>query len=474
MTDLLPPMELYEDQRKAVDFILEHKHALLKAGTGAGKTVVGVQSALESGADIILAVVPINTFSGWRRTVERQYQGTMPFHVITSKVAGQRAHGALLEGTPGFYVIGREYFRRFGWSKLKADFIIYDEVHGISNRDSLNFKMAKTAKAPYKLGLSATPAGNKIQGLWSVGRWLWPDKVERGYWNFITEFFHTEKNPHAKDERFASPIVTVERNPGAVWASLPAAYKMKSVYRADPAIHTIEVDLTREQRKHYKDLEQEAITWLDDNPLAVDIPAVLYIRLQQVTLAVPSIKQGWVRKQDKDTGDWEKEWGDILYFEDDAKSSKIDAVFDVLSDLHAGEEKPAVIIYTHSRLFATILTKRLQAKDYRARQFIGGMSQEERDWKLDNFGTEYEIMVAVIAAIGEGTDGIQHKCNHEIWCSYSDSGILNEQAEGRLSRTGQTKTVNRYLIQAKDTLETTKQLGRLSLNKEALTAGMGD
>lgn len=468
----MDPYIPYEDQRKAIDFILEHKAVLLKAPTGAGKTLVGTQAALESGAEVILCIAPLNTISGWQRTVEAQYGGAMPFHVINSKVKGKQAHGDVLRGERGFYIIGREYFKRFGWSKLKGKcgFIIFDECHGAANRKSMMFKMLKTARAPYLLAMSATPWGNRVEGAWSVARWLWPDKVERGFWNWVTEFFHTEKNPYADDPRFASPVITVERNPGAVWASLPAAFRMKSVYKADPTIHYIDVEISREQRRIYNDLEQDAITWLEDHPYAVDLPPVLNMRLRQICLAVPSIKQDWVRKKDKDTGDWDKVWDDVIYFEDDAKSSKVDAILELLSDLHAEKPEP-VVIYTDSRHFATLTAKRLQAKGYRARQFIGGMSAAERAWKKDNFGVEFDVIVATIPTVAEGLDGWQLVCNLEIWANVSYNPLLNTQAKGRVSRTGQTRTVQRYMIRAVGTVES-KQHAKLKSSEDLMNASI--
>jgi SNF2 family DNA or RNA helicase len=471
------PYVPYEDQRSAIDYILAERCVLLKAPTGAGKTLVGTQSALESGAKIILCIAPLNTISGWHRHVEAQYgEGVMPFRVINSKVKGKAAHADLLTGVPGFYIIGREYFKRFGWSKIsgKCDFIIYDECHGATNRNSLMFKMLKTAKAPYKLAMSATPAGNKVEGLWSLARWLYPEKTERGFWNWITEFFHTEKNPYVEDDpangKFASPMITQERSPGAVWASLPGKYRMKSVYKADPTIHYIDVELSREQRRIYNELETTAIAWLDDHPLAVDIPPVLNLRLRQISLAVPSITQDWIRKQDKDTGEWEKVWGDVVYFEEDAKSTKIDVVLELLSDLYAEKPEP-VVIYTDSRIFATIMTKRLQAKGYRARQFIGGMSAAERDWKKDNFGVEFDVIVATIPTVAEGLDGWQLKSNIEIWMNVSYNPLLNTQAKGRLSRTGQKRTVQRYMIRAVNTVES-KQHARLKSSEDLMNASI--
>ena len=192
----------FEDQRRAIDYIVENKAVLLKAPTGAGKTLVGVQSAMEADAQVILCIAPLNTVKGWRETVERQCQGTMPFHHITSRAAGKRAHGAVLSKERGFYIIGREYFKRFGWSKLKADFIIYDECHGATNRKSLMWKMLKTAKAPYLLAMSATPFGNKVEGAWALARWLWPKETPRGYLELGDRVLHhREESPRGAPSR---------------------------------------------------------------------------------------------------------------------------------------------------------------------------------------------------------------------------------------------------------------------------------
>lgn len=469
-----PGLVPHEDQERAIQFILENKTVLLKAPTGAGKTLVAVESALRSEASVVLVICPINTFSGWTRTFESQYGEKANVRIITSKASGKQAHADLIAGVPGQYIIGREYFKRFAWLKAnKLDFIAHDECHTSTNRDSIAFKMLKTAKAPYMLALSATPAGNRMDGLWTLSRWLWPAQTPRGYWNFVSEWFHTEHDPFKKSEYGEAKKVTQEREPGALWKALPAAFKMKSVYTAKPTVHTIEVDISAVQRKHYKDLEEEAITWLEDNPLAIDIPAVLNMRLRQICLAVPSVRQDWVKRKDKETGLWVDTWGDVVWFEEDAKSTKIDAVVEILSDLQAGEEPEPVVIFTDSRIFAKILTLRLQKKKFNARQFIGGMSAYERQWKMESFGLEFDVLVCTIPTVAEGVDGLQHKSNHAIWCNVSWNQLLNVQADGRLNRQGQTKTVQNYFIVAKDTVET-RMLGKLKSTQQLLDAGYGD
>lgn len=443
----------HDYQAAAVAHILENPRTLLKAPTGSGKTLTAVEAFLRSGEDTLIVISPLNTFAGWERTLDGQSGGLHTLRYINAKKAGQDALRDLLRGVPGCYFIGWERFRLLGWEQIERAFIVSDECHRATNRKGAAHRALKSLpKDGYHIMMSATPAGNNLSGLWALARVLWPNETTRSYWAWVTEWLHTEKGQYSYLDVFG------ERNPGALWASLPSAISMPSVYTAEPVIHHVEVDLNPTQRRHYNELDKQRMTWLEENPLAPEMPGTLYMRMIQVTMAVPSIKQGWVRKRDPETDEWETEWGDIIYFEDDAKSSKADAVLEILSDLYAGDEKPPVMIYTHSKLFATLLTKRLQEKGYNARQFIGGMSQEERQWKIDMFGKEFDIMVATIATVAEGLDTLKDVCHNEIWCSHTDSGILNTQAAGRLSRQGQEHTVQRWVISARGTIETEERI----------------
>ena len=470
MTDALTPYIPHKEQEKAIGHILAHGNTLLRAPVGAGKTIVAVECFLRSEATQALTAGPLNTRKGWAKTVTRQSAGAHELRFIDGKKAGTLAFCDLIKGVPGYYFIGRERFRMLGWEQLpKNTFFTFDECHAGANRKAVTHGALKSMpREVHKLFMSATPEGNRIEGFWANLRVLWPKQTTRSYWSWLTEWLVTEKGKHSYLDTKG------ELNPGALWASLPSAIKMPSVYTAKPVIHEVEVDLAPKQRKHYKELEEEAITFLGDNPLAPELPSVMYMRLLQMTLAVPSIKQGWKRVKDKDTDEWYDEWGDIFYFEDDAKSSKADAVLDILADLHAGSDKPAVVIYTHSRIFADLLVKRLEKKKYRVRGFTGGLTDEVRQDLLSEFGRGYDVMVATIPSIAEGTDGMQDVCTHEIWVSHSDNRILNQQAAGRINRQGQKETVNRWVVSATDTVETKKQLGRLKFDQDQIDASLED
>lgn len=466
MEALKPPMTPRPEQEAAIRQVLADKSHICRGETGSGKTLIGVEVALRSRSAITLVVCPLNTFSGWRKTFQRQSGGEVTPRVIDSRKQGKLNFEALASRTPGVYVMNWEKFRLYDWSNMPLDCVILDEVHRQQNRRAGTHHVVTTTRhAAIKLALSATPWGNRIEGAWATLVWLWwgQDEVvgrNQSFWNWVTEHMRTEL------DRYEGKKILGERNRGSVWASIPSKSYFPSPFQEEPIIHEIECDLAPAQRKIYDRLEEEAVVWLEDHPLVADLPGVMQIRLRQICLAVPSIKEGWVQKVDPETGESEKVWGEIVYFEDNAKSSKIDAAIEKLNDLHAGGPVP-VIMFTHSAKFATMLTERLKSKKFRAESFVGGMNPKERNRRLEEFGKSYDIMVATIGTVSEGTDGIQDVCNIEFWFSLDDNRILNHQAKGRCSRPGQLKTVQRFLFLAKDTVEV-RQAGRLKADQEQL------
>jgi SNF2 family DNA or RNA helicase len=75
--------------------------------------------------------------------------------------------------------------------------------------------------------------------------------------------------------------------------------------------------------------------------------------------------------------------------------------------------------------------------------------------------------VAVISAIGEGTDGLQERASVVVWLSKDDNRLLNEQAAGRLDRRGQKRSVISYEIVAEDTYDE-GQLSKLITDQLAM------
>jgi SNF2 family DNA or RNA helicase len=158
------------------------------------------------------------------------------------------------------------------------------------------------------------------------------------------------------------------------------------------------------------------------------------VRLRQITLGVPTLAE------DGSVG-----------FADDCVSSKLDELFEIISDSPKGEP---MLILTHSQKFAKVTTQRLQKAGFYAVEWSGAVPQKFRDGYLEDFiAGGIQFIVAVISAIGEGTDGLQESCSTVVWLSKDDNRLMNEQASGRLDRQGQKGSVISYEIIAEDTYD---------------------
>jgi SNF2 family DNA or RNA helicase len=194
------------------------------------------------------------------------------------------------------------------------------------------------------------------------------------------------------------------------------------------------VQLLPEQKKIYKQLEKDLLVWLGENPLVVEVPVAMRVRLRQITLGVPTLTESG-----------------MVDFDINCKSSKMEELLNIICDSPVGEQ---MLILTHSQRFARVVVSKLRNLGYQAEEWSGAATQKSRDGYLEDFiAGKVQFIVAVISAIGEGTDGLQEACSTVVWLSKDDNRLLNEQAAGRLDRRGQKRSVVSYEIIAEDTYD---------------------
>lgn len=447
------PLTPYPYQQRDIDFISNNGGTgVIATQVGGGKTLVAVEVAKKINAKCVLVIAPKGTHKrAWHRTILRQIPDA-EIKYLNSTIQGNNNLLELERGEDGWYLISPEFFRTMTWVGITPDLAVFDEVHRASNRDSKTAKMLLTLKAKQRLGMSGTIAGNRIEGFWSVLRWIYPDIAGRSFWRWVNTYCIT------KPDYFAGEVVVGEKVPGMIAKSIPCYIRHLKrekccEFHPDgmdsdlPSLVSIErtVQLSNEQRRIYKQMEKDLLVWLNDHPLTAEIPVATRIRLRQITLGTPSISPD----------------GEV-YFDDNCRSSKIDELFNIIGDHPDGD---SMLVLTHSQKFASVVAKRLQKAGFTAFEWSGAVPQKDRDKALEAFvAGEIQFIVGVIAAIGEGTDGLQERCSTMVWLSKDDNRLLNEQAMGRLDRRGQTKSVISYEIIAEDTYDE-GQLSKLVLDQ---------
>lgn len=419
---------------------------------------------------------PLSTFDSWQATA----QGIWPVYEITAK--DYSAVNRLLKGERGLYLIGHTFMHlavkrqsawpvetakplptfglkrvyktglwacdmvtgkehktrraivpKWSWAKVsrQLDVMVCDEVHNASNKDTATFKALRMIKPKrLRLGMSATPAGDKFSGIWAVTRWLWPDLIDNSFWRWAARYAEFEFSPYSATGK----KILGEKNPGEFVASLPCYFREMP---PKVAVHTYRarVSLTVEQVKQYEEMREKSITWLAENPLVADLPIVQKVRLRQMLLGEVTFNAA----------------GEVD-FAADAKSTKAEACLKIIER----EQGQRIMFYVDSRRYAEYLARRLQDAGYAAEAWTGGQSKEERKAIKERFieGTTRYIVGTISKALGEGTDGLQEVCSVEVWINQAFSSVLVEQTKGRLNRRGQTADhITRYELYVADSAD---------------------
>ena len=196
--------------------------------------------------------------------------------------------------------------------------------------------------------------------------------------------------------------------PGAFVKSLP------NFHRPDLPPHPVNydvlhVELTPAQRKMYDHFEEKSYVWLGDKALIEDIPLVERMRLREMTLGTVELDEM-----------------DNVIFTENMKSAKVEALQEFLSGY--GDEP--VLILTHSKKYAKIVVGRIKG----AKLWDGDTPHDERDKLLATFGKDFKYLVATVASVAEGIDGLQENCHTMVWLSRTENNTLNRQVEGRIAR----------------------------------------
>lgn len=465
MTDegVLERITPYDFQEADVAELLAHNvTGFVTAETGAGKSVIGVEAAIRSNAEVILVVAIPDTFEDvWVDTIMRQ-DPTATVKIIEGTPTGKLAFDDLEMNVPGFYLVSHQVFTLWkAFEGVRPDLAIIDEAHMLGSRHSKGGARLLKLKALRRLCMSGTMARNRFENLWLLLRWVYPDRfmprdiadISPNRW--IATFCETRYDEFA----VGNIKVVGELNPGALAGMIPCYiqhFKREHCCEFHPdgflselpaPVHiTYDVDLLPEQKKMIKQMEAEYVAWLHTEnegrdgkkkPFIAKLPIVKRIRLRQMALGIPTIRTVMRKVVDKVTGLSTIMPFDELYFDEDCLSAKLDLFMKKVA-----EHDENYVTITSSKSFAEETTRRLKALGVKAELWDGDIPKAERKRIKDRLREgETRIIVAVVASISTGIDGLQHGANRVMILDRDQDLTTMTQFFGRLDRRGQTEQV---------------------------------
>lgn len=461
------------EQEAAINEMVNSPAGINASDPGTGKTLMGVEVILRTWATRSLVIAPHSTWDNWRDTIEAQSEGTEKFLPCSNSKISEDTTAkeckanleALLRGDDGHYFIGREFFvtldwetvpdmdrktkqqkvdektgkpktkrvQKRVWEKHPFEVALFDESHVASSAKSRGYLTWMRLKASHKFESSGTWFGNKWENAWAAANAVYGDDVTDTYWLWQGRWCATEYDHFAPRQT----KVTGEKVPGAFVKSLPCYIQLKSD-QEHPVPEIRWVDLSREQRKVYRELVDEMVTFLNDHPLVVEATITQRTRLRQVTLGEIAFN---------DDGD--------VDFHIDGRSTKYDELLSIIKEF---PDEQMVIVSASAR-FAEVVTAKLN-RDLKGE--VAGLwagqkrtSAKQRDQlKADFLSGKVRYIVGVITAMGTGVDGLQTVCNTMVILEEQEGqDSTMDQLYHRLARRGQNKTVRFIKIAARNTYD---------------------
>lgn len=442
--------------------------ALLNVEPGGGKTASSLFAAKDSGASRILIIAPDQTHrSAWKPTVE----AILGVEARTLGNTGKDRKVAMFDfeaGYSGVYLTSPQLLTRVDVSAWSGDMLITDEGHLLNNakakgqRKWSGYHPSDGQPLSHRFGmrqfLSGTSWRNNFERAWATMRYLWPELNKRGqvahdnYYLWLNDRMTFENVYTNQRDRNGQPKIVKqflnEAHPGRLISEAPCVithfrrgrccdFHPNGFLPTDAPQEIREViELLPAQKKAIRELEDHYMTYLDDQPMTVDLTLTQQQRIRQLALGVPVLE--FYRGENADGEMVEKV---RLDFEADCKSPFADRLFDIL-EKH--DDEP-VVVYLESQRFARVLTEKLNAKGITAFEY-SGVTKKDRDDNLAGFGSKYRVAVVTLASGGTGLDGIQKVTKTEVWFERSVDETVNQQGEARSDRMGGIGQVQRYFL----------------------------
>jgi len=415
----------YAYQQKGINWILEHERCGCLWDMGLGKTIVTliaveklIYDYLEVSKILIIAPIRVAT-STWPDEIRKWKEVS---HLRYSVVVGSPSQRKkALDTDADIYIINRE---NVVWlidnHKWDFDMCVIDELSSFKNNQAKRFKALRKyiGRCKRVVGLTGTPAPNGLMDLWPQMYLL--DQGER-LGKTIGRYREKYFKPGRSNGYIVYDYIPVNGAEEKIYESISdiCISMKKEDYLDMPTRKYIDVAVELDSKiiKRYKQFEKESIIeFSQDETLIANNAAAICNKLQQIS-------NGSVYTENKE----------VL----DIHNHKLDALEDLIESANG---QPVIVFYAfqHDRdkIQSRFDTYEIQSND------------DVRKW---NEG-QIPILLAHPASIGHGLN-LQYGGRIIIWYGLTWSLELYQQANDRLYRQGQDKTVLVYHIIGKGTID---------------------
>lgn len=404
---LVLPNPLYEFQNGGVAFLVERESALLGDDMGLGKTVqaiVALRLLVRTGC-IRGALIICNRaiMHQWKKHLEN-WAPDLVWYAVDGVRERRSVFWEALAGKSGMSchaLLATYETVRQDQELLFAkpfDLVILDEVQRIKNQDIGITRAVRSLNAKRRWGLSGTPLENRIEDLHSIFSFLRPGLL--------------------RDTDFSPSVVRRKIEPYFL------RRRKEDVLKDLPpkVLQDQWLELTPAQRSAYERAEQEGV---------IELRSGTDITVQHVLALITRLKQ--ICNFDPETGE----------------SAKAEFVLSHLDEICEGEDK--VILF--SQYVETLKILHNKMEKYQPLLYTGGLGDRQREEVIRSFKEDKtkQLLLLSLRAGGLGLDlpEANFVFHYDLWWNPA----VQRQAEDRVHRIGQMKTVFVRRLLAANTIE---------------------
>lgn len=424
------PEGLKEYQLADVQKMISVGNVLNRNPMGLGKTVEAIMTMKEMGARSVLVVLPKIVGPQWRDQISRWWPERAKDVVLYRNNRDKISEGniVLINYEKLLNEATMNKLRMFRW-----DILFADEAHKVKNPKSQRTLALKAIPALWRVALTGTPILNKPDDLWSILNFLDWRYSGISYWNFVNYFCEIKEDFWGRKPVGLTPI------PGRVEV-LRKLLERVSVYNSlsvaqGKTRNVVKLEMSAKQRKLYKDMRDLVLDELPENAQIAN-GAVLTIRVIQAT--------SWPGLFIEGEAGPKFEW--IQYMCEDYPERKL-------------------VVFTRFEKTARGLGEYLAKSGIESVQLTGAIPDKQREANKQRFINEekVQVLIGTIAAMGQGTDGLQEVCNNCVFIDRDWSPEIMEQCEDRLNRFGQKYPVFSYILECEGSFD--QHVGRINQHK---------
>lgn len=449
----------YKHQEVGINLLVEHEYFGLLDEMGAGKSLQVVHAACrlqqQGKINTVLVVCPASVRSVWTGAEfgEVKKHSYLPssvyeFHNPSKLVWKDQGDSKLV-----WFVTNYEYLRMVKRQKELMQLLKGKNVLMVCDESSfIKSKGAIQTKACTKIGeevsrrviLNGTPISNNPLDLWSQIRFLSKDILPYvNYYSFRDEFANITT-------KHGFPLILGWKNLDLLQKHI-APYvirrEKKDCLDLPEKIYTTrEVPLTEDTWEIYKQMRDEAVVWMNENPSMAAQAGVKVMRLAQITggflggfnngvgVAEPEMWDPEVPKSESEM--WEpnvpKEIG----------REKLNTLREYINELLV--DKPGLKIIVWGRFRAELERVYTELADVIPTYLLyGGQTKTDRTASIERFSDVNDkrsgLLAAQVQAGGFGLNLVA--ADHVVYLSNDFSFMTRQQSEDRCHRPGQRNNV---------------------------------